>query len=528
MSFQPSLEVSSSHPVHAHCCPCPHHEHGEGGISRRAFLGGAAATSAALSGLTWTSLAEAADGDDDDPPPAPPRKTLKVKPILIYNTATPRLQTSWRHWGGIENEEQAQEEVARIQQELKKLQATADFPVEFLPLAAVKSARDLAAHPDLESADTLLVYAAGGGTGDYTAISSLGKNTIIFVRYKSGPVYLWYEIISPRFLRQHTDQVVVQGIDNQDVVVDSQDEILWRLRSLGGLKNTVGSRIVAIGGLSGWSQPKNVMEQLVQDRWKLDVQSVSYDDLAKLIRDARADEKLIARSRARAAKYLKLPNTVLETEMSYLENGFVLDEIFRRLMREAECSSITVNHCMGTIMPVSETTACLTLTLLNDDGYLAFCESDFVVIPAGILLGNICGHPVFLCNPCFPHENIITLAHCTAPRKMDGKTLEPTRILTHFESDYGVAPKIDMREGQILTGILADFRAERYAGLLGEIVANPFLPICRTQIDIRYGCDSQVLADQLRGFHWMTCYGDYLREVGYALKRIPIGWEVLG
>jgi hypothetical protein len=525
MSFQPFFEVSSSQPIHAHCCPCPHHDHDAAGITRRTFLGGAAATSAALSGLTWTSLAEAAD--DADPPPAPPRKTLKVKPILIYNTATPRPQTSWRHWGGIENEEQAQEEVARIQQELKKLQATADFPVEFLPLAAVKSARDLAAHQDLESADTLLVYAAGGGTGDYAAIGSLGKNTIIFVRYKSGPVYLWYEIISPRFLRQHTDEVVVQGIGNQDVVVDSQDEILWRLRSLGGLKNTVGSRIIAIGGLSGWSQPKNVMEQLVQDRWKLDVQSVSYDDLAKLIRDARADEKLIARSRARAAKYLKLPNTVLETEMSYLENGFVLDEIFRRLMREAECSSITVNHCMGTIMPVSETTACLTLTLLNDDGYLAFCESDFVVVPAGILLGNICGHPVFLCNPCFPHENIITLAHCTAPRKMDGKTLEPTRIMTHFESDYGVAPKIDMREGQILTSILADFRAERYAGLLGEIVANPFLPICRTQIDIRYGCDSQVLADRLRGFHWMTCYGDYLREVGYALKRIPIGWEVL-
>jgi hypothetical protein len=491
MSFQPFFEVSSSQPIHAHCCPCPHHDHDAAGITRRTFLGGAAATSAALSGLTWTSLAEAAD--DADPPPAPPRKTLKVKPILIYNTATPRPQTSWRHWGGIENEEQAQEEVARIQQELKKLQATADFPVEFLPLAAVKSARDLAAHQDLESADTLLVYAAGGGTGDYAAIGSLGKNTIIFVRYKSGPVYLWYEIISPRFLRQHTDEVVVQGIGNQDVVVDSQDEILWRLRSLGGLKNTVGSRIIAIGGLSGWSQPKNVMEQLVQDRWKLDVQSVSYDDLAKLIRDARADEKLIARSRARAAKYLKLPNTVLETEMSYLENGFVLDEIFRRLMREAECSSITVHHCMGTIMPVSETTACLTLTTLNDDGYLAFCESDFVVIPSGILLGNICGNPVFLCNPCWPHKGMITLAHCTAPRKMDGKTLEPARIMTHYESDYGAAPKIDMREGQRLTSILADFESRALRRIAGrDRRANPFLPICRTQIDVKLRIDSQV------------------------------------
>ena len=30
------------------------------------------------------------------------------------------------------------------------------------------------------------------------------------------------------------------------------------------------------------------------------------------------------------------------------------------------------------------------------------------------------------------------------------------------------------------------------------------------------------------GFHWMTVYGDYLRETDYALKRIPIQFENLG
>jgi hypothetical protein len=30
------------------------------------------------------------------------------------------------------------------------------------------------------------------------------------------------------------------------------------------------------------------------------------------------------------------------------------------------------------------------------------------------------------------------------------------------------------------------------------------------------------------GFHWMTIYGDYLRETGYALKKVPIAWECLG
>jgi hypothetical protein len=46
-----------------------------------------------------------------------------------------------------------------------------------------------------------------------------------------------------------------------------------------------------------------------------------------------------------------------------------------------------------------------------------------------------------------------------------------------------------MHKGRIVTNILPDFKAERWVGLTG--------------------------------------YGAYLREIGYALKRIPIRWEVL-
>jgi len=120
------------------------------------------------------------------------------------------------------------------------------------------------------------------------------------------------------------------------------------------------------------------------------------------------------------------------------------------------------------------------------------------------------------------------LAHCTAPRRMDGKTLEPARIMTHFESDYGAAPKVDMAKGRRLTNILPDFAAERWVGLSGEVVDHPLMPICRSQIDVRFPCPSDVLARRMPGFHWMTVYGDWLRETGYALRRVGIEWECLG
>ena len=193
-------------------------------------------------------------------------------------------------------------------------------------------------------------------------------------------------------------------------------------------------------------------------------------------------------------------------------------------MDEARTDAFTINHCMGAVMPIAETTACLTLTLLNDSGYNAYCESDFVVIPSGVLLHYISSLPVFLNDPTYPHDGIVTLAHCTAPRRMDGKNLEPARILTHFESDYGAAPKVEMNKGQKITVIDPDFDFKQWIGFEGEIVDNPFLDICRAQIDVRINGDCEKLIAETKGFHWMACYGNYLKETGYALKKLGIKW----
>jgi L-fucose isomerase-like protein len=170
----------------------------------------------------------------------------------------------------------------------------------------------------------------------------------------------------------------------------------------------------------------------------------------------------------------------------------------------------------------------MPLSLLNDEGYMAFCESDFVVIPSGILLHYISGVPVFLNDPTYPHHNLVTLAHCTAPRKMDGKRFEPARILTHFESDYGAAPKVEMTKGQRVTNIVPDFDVKKWVGFEGEVVDNPFLHICRSQIDIGFKADTTKLLEEMKGFHWMMSYGSYLRETGYALNKVGVEWLSLG
>jgi hypothetical protein len=512
--------------AHPRCCP-KEPVPAPSGVTRRDFLKGAGLTalgSVAVGGLAWPLGA----GREAGLAEAPRRTALKVKPILVYEVPQRRPQTSWRSWGGIATEADARAEVGRIEGELADLTKRADFPVEFLPVAAIRQAAEIGPLADIDAADVLLVYAAGGWLDIYQALDKTGKDRLFFCRHKSGPVYLWYEIISPRYLRQHTDSLAVRGVDEDDVVIDSQDEILWRLRALAGLRNTIGTKVLAVGGPDAWAQPAGVVPKLVKDIWKFDIVTVSYDELGRLIRQARADGAAVRRAKTRADAYLRQAGTTLETGRSFVENGLLLDEVFRAMLREAGARALTINGCMGTIMPLAETSACLTLSTLNDDGYLAFCESDFVVIPAGVLLANIAGHPVFLNDPTYPHDGLITLAHCTAPRRMDGRTAEPARILTHFESDYGAAPKVEMAKGQLTTNIAPDFASKRWLGLRGEIVESPFLPICRSQIDIRYKCDDRTLAKRMPGFHWMTAYGDFTRELPYALRRVGIAWDFLG
>jgi hypothetical protein len=508
------------------CCPGPPDKSSEG-LSRRRFLqvtGTSALATLAMPELSWAALSSARKGEGFEIT----RKPLVVKPILTYETPVRREQWSWRNWGGIETQDDAIKEIRHIESELAALKGKADFPVEFLPVSGVRNTEELNGLSDLGRADLFLVYAAGGGSGIFNSLHERGKNLLFFCRHRSGPVSLWYEIISPRYLRQHTDKLAMTGLDFNDVVIDSQDEILWRLRSLCGLKNTLATRIIAIGGPGAWAQPRDVVPDLVRQKYRFDIHTVSYDDLGSLIAEAMADKSVVSRAKSRASQYLKDNGLKLETKREFVDNCFVLEDVFIRIMDKMDCRALTINGCMGTIMPISHTAACMTLGLLNDAGYLAFCESDFVVIPAGILMANISGKPVFLCNPTYPHNNEITLSHCVAPRRMDGRNLEPARLLTHFESDYGAAPKVDMRIGQTVTNIISDFAVANPAGLLGKITENPFMPICRTQINIGFDCDNQVLAEKMRGFHWITVYGDYLKESGYALKKIGIELEKLG
>jgi len=450
---------------------------------------------------------------------------LRVKPVLMYEIYERKPKTSWKHWGGVYTQAGVNEEIKRINHELKELAANSDFPLEILPISEVTSNEQAEKTKDSDC-DVILIYAAGSdrpGRAWLQTMASSEKPCIIFLRHKSGPIYLWYEIVHTKFLRGARDEFTQKNMDIWDIVIDRYDEVLWRLRALYGLKNTLGTRIVAIDGAGAWSGRLGPVT--AREIWKLDIREVEQEKLTGLVKKYKNNKAEVNLAKQQMEEYLADRGVLsVETSEEMILNAFILRNAMKELMREHDAPAVTVHNCMR-IGPLVDTTACLPFSLINDEGLMAFCESDFVVIPSGILLRYISGRPSFLNDPTYPHDGVTTCAHCSGPRRMNGKDLEPVRVVTHCESDYGAAPKVEFSKGQVITNLIPSFSSDKWVGVRGVINKAPFYEICRAQFDMDVDGDWKKLLEDMRGFHWMTCYGDYLREVGYVLKKVGIKWQ---
>jgi len=479
----------------------------------------------AIGGLAW--IGAAARAADAGPVPAdqpfPLGAPLRVKPVLVFDVPTRGDRTSWRSYGAIHTAEAARAEAARIEKELEQLRQQAEFPVQMQPLELLDAQAKLG-QLAVNDADLCLVYAAG-----YVDQWPLKLPMLMFVRHRSGPFYLGFEIAHWRFLRGNGDQLARPDYDTDDVVVDSYEELLWRLRSWYGLKNARGTKMLTIGGLVAYSTPAQENgPRVAKDLWGYDFVNVTEAEFAKRLEAAHANRQVLDQVERQTVALLNLPNITLQTDRKFVFNSHLALHVVRQCLRETGASNFGFSMCMGHgQIAMLDTPACLVLSLANDEGYTAFCHTDLSHTLPGVLLRWIAGRPVFVCNGHYPHDGLYFVAHCQAPRRMNGRDFEPATIMTHYESDYGAACKTHYTLGQVVTAVIPNLACTRWQGFRGKIVGTPSYPACRSQMEIQIDGDWHRLLREMQGFHTQIVYGDYLREVGYALKKLggQLEWD---
>ncbi len=141
----------------------------------------------------------------------------------------------------------------------------------------------------------------------------------------------------------------------------------------------------------------------------------------------------------------------------------------------------------------------------------------------------IANRPAVFVNPSIPTRGSeAVFAHCTAPTKLLGYGVRGFRysLETHFESDSPAAIKVFFEPGHKVTLLNLSFYLDKALIALGESNGYTDYTICRSQIRVRFR-DTKELYERARGFHWSYVYGDYVRELEYAMKLLDIDYIVI-
>ncbi|MEN8113443.1 MAG: hypothetical protein ABFS21_03555 [Actinomycetota bacterium] len=167
-----------------------------------------------------------------------------------------------------------------------------------------------------------------------------------------------------------------------------------------------------------------------------------------------------------------------------------------------------------------DTTGCLALGRLNDEGIIAGCEGDLVSTVAMMWVQELLGLVPWMANPARlnPAENTMWLAHCTVAPSL----VTNLRLDTHYESDRGVGMHGEFEKGPVTVLRIGGNRMERLFLAEGEILRPGDEPnLCRTQIELRLedGAVEQLLRDPL---------GNHLVMVrGHHAARLRSWWKTM-
>ncbi|MEZ5297651.1 MAG: hypothetical protein R2697_15655 [Ilumatobacteraceae bacterium] len=131
-----------------------------------------------------------------------------------------------------------------------------------------------------------------------------------------------------------------------------------------------------------------------------------------------------------------------------------------------------------------QTSGCVALAQLNDDGIVAGCEGDIASTVAMMLVRELLGMPSWIANPAridIDRDELL-LAHCTVAPSM----VENLEVHTHFESGLGIGLRGTFPPGPVTVIRLGGDALERAWFAEAEIDHGECKrDLCRTQVVLR-------------------------------------------
>jgi len=273
------------------------------------------------------------------------------------------------------------------------------------------------------------------------------------------------------------------------------------------------ARIGLIGAPSDWLVASSPTPAAVRETWGPEVKPIPMDALYEAMETASTDEiQALAGELADSAKEAREPSR------AELEDGARVYLGLRQLVERYTLSALTL-RCFDLVIRL-QTTGCLALAQLNDEGIIAGCEGDVVSTLGMLWAHHLLGQIPWMANPArlSGEDNKLWLAHCTAPRRLTRRY----RLRSHFESGLGAALQGEIAPGPVTLLRIGGAELEQVWLAEGDLLRNGDAEdLCRTQVEIRLtqGDVSDLLRAPL-GNHLVMVQGRYA-------DRLRSWWETM-
>lgn len=287
-----------------------------------------------------------------------------------------------------------------------------------------------------------------------------------------------------------------------EILHGDKSEIIKRLITLysnnKAFKSLSGRTIGVIGSPAPWLIASNVDYLLTKRRWGVLFKDIPleevYDEFHRISEDEIGEGAASIAGNAEAC---------LDGSPEDLIKSMRLYKAVRNIAEREHLDALTLS-CFKMLEEI-QTTGCLALSLLNDEGIIAGCEGDlqsvFTMLAAKVLTDK----SSFMANPSMIDEtkNELILSHCSIGTKL----LDKYVLRNHFESQTGIAIQGILPKGDITLIKCGGVCLDEYYVSNGTLIDNTdYNSLCRTQVRIRLNTPvDYFLRSPLGNHHIMLC-----------------------
>ena len=212
----------------------------------------------------------------------------------------------------------------------------------------------------------------------------------------------------------------------------------------------------------------------------------------------------------------RLVDEIGKTEKSDMLAADKTYSAIKKICQEERLDAMTI-RCFD-IVKACNTTSCLALARLNDEGIVAGCEGDMQTLMTMLLAKKLCNEPAFMANPSILTDKTSMFAHCTVPLSMCYKT----NMRTHFESGIGVAVQGDLPLGDYTILKWGGRKLDKFFVTEAKAIKNEYSNhFCRTQITFDVNLKPYLLQHPI-GNHHVIIKGRHADEItSFLASRRP-------